>query len=79
MILITVKITIITLAILVVLFLALLLASCFFDDCIEVDNSDGSIICAIANEPCIKDKLYMKSDNCAGCDVADEAPHYGAY
>lgn len=53
--------------IIIIFVLILFIFSSLPDDIEEIDNSDGQIICANTNEPCIKDKLYTKCNNCNDC------------
>lgn len=52
--------------------LASIIIACINDDSEEIDNTNGNIVCGNTNEPCIKDKLYTKCNNCDGCPYNDK-------
>lgn len=45
----------------------LIIVSVFLKDEKAIDNSDGHIICAMTNKPCIKNEIFPSYNNCEGC------------
>ena len=52
---------------LAIIILSIFVLICLGDDVEEIDNTDGHIICGNTGQPCIKDTLYTKCNNCSGC------------